>query len=82
MRTTITLIISVIALLYASGITIKFNPFSIEFKNLALAFALLFLWISITLFQYQSYKQGKTDSFIEIIEILEELKQQKQQEKQ
>jgi NADH:ubiquinone oxidoreductase subunit 2 (subunit N) len=74
MRTTITLIIAFIALLYASGITIKFNPVSIEFKNLALGFALFFLWISISLFQYQSYKQGKIDKFNEIVEAINELK--------
>ena len=62
MKTTIWLLVCAFFIIYSSKPTVHFKPFSIDFASPYTPFALLFLVISLTLFQLQSRKDAKLET--------------------
>jgi len=58
MRTTLDILIAVILLVFLSNPKINFKPFSVNFETPLVSFAVLFMVISVILFQINSERQG------------------------
>lgn len=76
MKSIITVLIVTGILFYSSGPKIKLKPFSVSFESPYIPFAILFLAVSITLFQISAekrgYKKGVQDLSDSIIEAIKE----------
>lgn len=74
MKIAMYIIMTVLWFLYVADTTITFKPFTIHLAKPYLAFAWLLLFISILLFQYQSYKEGSDDTMDKVMKVIDDVK--------
>jgi hypothetical protein len=63
MRTAGTILFAIIVFIYAANPAINFKPFSVKLETPYVSFGILFLIISLILFQIQSEKSGYKKGF-------------------
>lgn len=77
MKTTFSILFAIACIVYAGNPTINFKPFSISFEKPYLPFAVLFLVMSVYLFQLQSEINGYKRGVNKCIETIKNFKSDK-----
>lgn len=72
MKTVITIILVVVAMLFIANTTIEIKPFKISFERPYVAIGFLFLFLGLALIQFQSDRDGYKRGLIKGAEITHE----------
>jgi len=81
MRTTLDILIAIFFLVFLSNPKINFKPFSVNFETPLVSFAVLFMILSVILFQINSERQGFKKGVEKSIETIKSFKTDSNHEK-